>query len=148
MKSVVLKLNNIVDEYFIKLNNIDNSVLSLKENTEKWSKKEILGHLIDSALNNTQRFVRTQHEANPHIVYNQNEWVEILHYQEYDSKELIQLWKYLNKHIIFILDKMPVNKYEFQCNTGKEKETLHSLQFLANDYVEHLLHHLKQITGL
>jgi hypothetical protein len=71
------------------LNQIDNNVFSDKEQNNKWSKKEILGHLIDSATNNHQRFVRAQFETNPEIVYDQENWNLFSYYQQMDSRDLI-----------------------------------------------------------
>jgi hypothetical protein len=70
-------------EYLLKtipalLNALDENEFSFKPAENKWSKKEILGHLIDSASNNHQRFVRAQFEEHANIFYHQNEWVEIV----------------------------------------------------------------------
>jgi hypothetical protein len=145
MQEVVQQLKNIVNTYTVQFLNFTEAELSHKPSATKWSKKEIIGHLIDSAQNNIRRFVVTQYETTPHIVYAQNEWVSIQNYQLYNSKELIELWSLLNKHIAVILKNMPAEKYQLQCNTGKGQEELHTIEFLATDYITHHLHHLKQI---
>jgi hypothetical protein len=145
MQQVIEQLNNIVTAYPAKFLNLPEEELSFKPAAGKWSKKEIIGHLIDSAQNNIRRFITAQYQTNPHIVYNQNEWVAVQNYQQYDSTALITLWQLLNKHIIIILQNMPAEKYQQQCNTGKDKEELHTVEFLATDYIAHHLHHLKQI---
>lgn len=126
------------------LNQIDENVFSKKEQINKWSKKEILGHLIDSATNNHQRFVRAQFESNPEIVYDQNNWNRFSFYQQMDSGDLIVFWLTYNRHLISLFEKIPVSSLSLNCSIGGN---LYSLQHLIDDYVVHLEHHLKQITG-
>ncbi|HEX5170715.1 MAG TPA: DinB family protein [Cyclobacteriaceae bacterium] len=118
-----------------------------KPSPTKWSKKEILGHLVDSAQNNLQRFVRAQYENIPRIIYHQDEWVKLQHYKDYEREELIQLWVSLNLHLCRTLSAMDPANYEKQCDTGKPGTELHTLSFLADDYLQHTRHHLAQITG-
>jgi hypothetical protein len=145
MQQAIEQLEAIVNEYSPKFLNLSEETFSFKPAVNKWSKKEIIGHLIDSAQNNIRRFITAQYQTKPHVVYEQDIWVSTQHYQDYNSAELINLWQLLNRHIIVILKNMPVEKYQQQCNTGKEKEELHTLEFLATDYITHHLHHLKQI---
>lgn len=118
-----------------------------KPSPDKWSKKEILGHLVDSAQNNLQRFVRGQYEDTPKIIYYQDEWVKLQQYRDYEKEELIQLWVSLNLHLCRTLSVMDPANYERQCDTGKPGTELHTLSFLADDYLKHMRHHLEQITG-
>jgi hypothetical protein len=116
---------------------------SFKPKPEKWSKKEILGHLIDSAANNHQRFIRVQFEEVPTIFYDQNKWNALSHYNEMGSEQLIQFWTLYNKHLLHILQHIPEENLERKCNTGEPAPV--SLQWLIEDYVKHLEHHLHQI---
>ena len=145
MQKIIDELNSLVIEYPEKFKQISEEEWSAKPDPKKWSKKEIIGHLVDSAQNNIRRFIVGQYETKPHIVYYQDNWVAMQDYQNYSTPELIQLWKLLNKHICVILKNMSKENYERLCNTGEEKEELHTLEFLATDYVRHHLHHLKQI---
>ena len=145
MQEIVNQLNALVSEYSEKLKKISEEDFLAKPNPKKWSKKEIIGHLIDSAQNNIRRFIVGQYENKPHIVYYQDEWVAMQDYQHYSTTELIQLWQLLNQHICIILKNIPSENYQRLCNTGKEKESLDTLEFLAKDYVDHHMHHLKQI---
>jgi hypothetical protein len=111
----------------------------------KWSKKQIIGHLIDSAQVNLQRFVRCTYEENFKLTYEQVEWVDAQHYQEADIKELLGLWNLLNLQIIRVLENYPENRLQAQCDNSKTEPSLHSVEWLAADYLEHMLHHLKQI---
>ncbi|MGC4102580.1 DinB family protein [Ferruginibacter sp.] len=147
MKETAAQLEEIVDAYSVQFSNFTEAELLLKPAADKWSRKEIIGHLIDSAQNNIRRFIVTQYETKPNIVYAQNDWVALQNYQQYNSKDLITLWQLLNRHIVVILKNMPESKWQLQCNTGKGAAELHTIDFLAKDYITHHLHHLKQITG-
>jgi hypothetical protein len=111
----------------------------------KWSKKEILGHLIDSASNNHQRFVRIQYQHEPYVVYHQNEWVNIQDYQGEPRELVISLWQAYNRHIAHIITRIPEERYERTGNTGKEEKNIVTLKWLVEDYLAHMEHHLKAI---
>lgn len=136
-----------VEKYFSESADTD---LETKTSPEKWSKKEVLGHLIDSTQSNIRRMVVGQYEENAHIVYRQNEWVKAADYQHYDTKELLQLWVLLNKHFARVLLNLPIENYQTITNwsnatTPMLGQDLVTLEFVAKDYVRHLDHHLKQI---
>ncbi|ALL07455.1 hypothetical protein AQ505_19350 [Pedobacter sp. PACM 27299] len=117
--------------------------LSDKPAPNKWSKKEILGHLIDSAACNHQRFVRAQFEHLPTIIYDQNNWNSVSHYQSMDSKRLLAFWIAYNLHLVELMQLMAPENLEKRCVTGGEEE--HTIAWLFNDYVSHLEYHLRQI---
>ncbi|WP_445749371.1 DinB family protein [Polaribacter sp.] len=116
--------------------------MSEKQLPTKWSKKEILGHLIDSATNNHQRFVRGQFETNPEITYDQNKWNEFGFYQEIDSQQIIKFWTIYNSQLVEIIKRIATDRLNNQIKVG---DHLVTLGFLIVDYVAHLEHHLKQI---
>lgn len=147
MKQITQELRAVLLACMGHFGGITASEWSAKSKPEKWSKKEILGHLIDSALNNHRRFVVTQYAQNENIVYYQDEWVASQHYQDTDTEELIELWVLLNRQIARVLENMPESVWENQCNTGKNEAELHTLEWLAADYVSHLEHHTSQIIG-
>lgn len=120
-------------------------VLLQKPAPGKWSKQEILGHLIDSAINNLKRFTDTQYFPQPYTVirYNQDELVVINRYQQLPLDHLLQLWAVLNKQVAQVIGSIPADKlgYTVIIPSGDSK----TLEWLAIDYVEHMEHHLKQI---
>jgi hypothetical protein len=118
---------------------------NVKSKPEKWSKNEILGHLIDSANNNIQRFVRGTYDNKFKVVYHQDEWVNVQHYNMADTKELISLWHLLNQQIVRILVHYPPDRKEILCDTGKQDTAYLTMDFLAQDYIDHLEYHLKQL---
>lgn len=144
LKSVAERLRKIVKEYwqqFISLNNVTwNEKVSMK----KWSKKEILGHLIDSATNNHQRFVRAQlSDPMEFPRYTQDDWVKFQNYQHYPVKELIDLWYSYNILLASVIENIHPEKLETVCLID-DKEPV-SLKLLVEDYIAHLIHHLEQI---
>lgn len=118
---------------------------SFKPTPTKWSKKEILGHLIDSATNNHQRFIRIQYENEPVIFYDQNHWNALSNYNMIDSAQLIMFWKSYNQHLLEIIKAIPEENLN-KTGIGKDGQKF-SLAFYVSDYVQHLEHHLTQIVG-
>ena len=147
---MILIINNLkqaIERYYSLLLNIDDASFSLKSTPDKWSKKEELGHLIDSAQNNIQRFIRVQHEENVHIRYNPDNWVAMNDYQMRDTKELMELWYLLNKQIATILEKMPEEKWETLMSFDVNPDVKNTTLFIAEDYVKHMTHHLESINS-
>lgn len=124
--------------------NIDDLNFSEKISPDKWSKKEIIGHLIDSATNNHQRFVRGQFENKPQIVYDQNNWNVYNFYQQIDKNQIIDFWVIYNKQLLELIKRIPPENLQLECFVGEKSLTL---EFLITDYVDHLEHHLKQVVS-
>lgn len=144
MQETITELEKIINKYTPLLTSLDKNVFEAKPSLNKWSKKEIVGHMIDSAQNNIRRFIVAQYEDEPHIVYRQDDWVKISNYQNYPAKDLVDLWVLLNKHICIILKNIPAEKQKSICVTEKS----HTIEWLASDYNKHLLHHLHQVLDL
>lgn len=144
MQTAAIKIEELINHYLPSLKSVPESEMSRKPSLVKWSKKEILGHLVDSAQNNIRRFIVAQYEHEPKIVYNQDVWVSASDYRHFDTDELIQLWVLINKQICSIIKKIPEDRMNIKCRT----EDLHSLEWLADDYAEHMKHHLHQLLEL
>ncbi|HWZ02930.1 MAG TPA: DinB family protein [Mucilaginibacter sp.] len=143
MKNITAQLNQSIENF---LNSHTQTIdWEFKPSAEKWSAKEIIGHLTDSAQINLQRFVRCTYQENFRLVYDQVEWVQAQHYQEAQLDELLSLWRLLNRQIIRVLENYPVGRLQAQCDNSKTGQSLHTVEWLAQDYVEHLQHHLNQI---
>ena len=124
---------------------------------DKWSAKETLGHLIDSASNNHQRFVRAQLKADLVFQgYEQDEWVRVPNYQDEPWPLLVNLWKFYNLHLAHVCRRAP----EGERLRARREHNLHEIGFapvnadepatleqLMRDYVGHLKSHLGQIFG-
>lgn len=112
----------------------------------KWSRKEILGHLIDSAANNHQRFVRSQEADSLSLPgYAQEHWVNVQRYHDRPWGELITLWSAYNRHLAHVLARIPEARRTTVCHIGSNNPV--TLSYLALDYVGHVQHHLRQIFG-
>jgi len=111
---------------------------------DHWSKKQILGHLIDSAANNHQRFVRGQLDRDLSTPdYAGNDWVDVEQFQDRDWKDLVQLWLAYNKHLLFLMTHVPARNLDATIRIGGDDPA--SLEAVMIDYVRHLEHHLDQI---
>ncbi|MEP5339952.1 MAG: DinB family protein [Algibacter sp.] len=116
-----------------------------KRSDIKWSKKEILGHLIDSAINNLQRFTKIQFSKKPFLIipYDQNELVKSNDYQHAETDKILNLWLSLNYQISHIIKNQTEETLSFKILLKDERES--DLRFLITNYVDHLEYHLNQI---
>lgn len=111
----------------------------------KWTNKQIIGHLIDSAHINLQRFVRCTYEDGFKLIYFQEEWVTAQHYNEVDITELLKLWELVNRQIVRVLANYPTSRELAECDNGRYEPSLNTVAFLAEDYIVHMQHHLSQL---
>ena len=110
----------------------------------KWSRKQILGHLVDSAANNHQRFVVGQSVAELRLPgYAQEHWVATQRYGERAWPELIELWASYNRHLAHVIAAIPESLRDVPCAIGDNPPV--TLSHLALDYVGHLQHHHRQM---
>jgi hypothetical protein len=110
----------------------------------KWSKKEILGHLLDSASNNHQRFVRAQ--LGPELCspnYEQEAWVRQQAYGEMNWKQLVELWRLYNLFLAHVLERVSKELLSPPCKIGTRQVA--PLTSLVTNYLNHLSHHLGQL---
>ena len=109
-----------------------------------WSRKQVIGHLIDSASNNHQRFVRAALQSSLEFPgYDQDGLVRVQAVQEADWALLVGLWAAYNRYLAHVIANLPASKLETPCRIGEGEAV--TLAFLATDYFRHLVHHLGQI---
>lgn len=110
----------------------------------KWSKKELLGHLVDSALNNLKRFTEAQFGPEPYTFasYRQNELVMANAYQHLPADHLLTLWQSLNRQIAYVVSQMPEAARQRKVIVKGSDGPPRSLSWLIEDYVGHMEHHL------
>src|SRR5687767_704031 len=132
MKQLAAEISALIENSMTELRSIPEQSMQEKPASNKWSKKEIMGHLVDSAQNNIRRFVVTQYEETPLIVYNQDKWVAASDYQQVETEEILQLWYLLNKQLSIILKHTDESMANRMCRT----QELHTLEWLATDYIK------------
>jgi hypothetical protein len=139
----------------VRLRNISEGQSGHKSSPADWSAKETIGHLVDSAANNHQRFVRAQFTDDLVFPgYEQDQWVSSQQYRDESWSELIQLWSSYNLHLIHVASAIP----EDVLTKPRSNHTLDqiafnlvdknhpaTLEYLIRDYLDHLRHHLDQI---
>lgn len=110
----------------------------------EWTTKEILGHLVDSAANNHQRFVRAQ--FTPLLVfpgYEQEAWNTVQDYRGESWADVVALWASYNRHLAHVIRSIPDAAAGHRCEIGGGEPV--TLDFLVADYLRHLRRHLHQI---
>lgn len=143
MNDAAEHLRQSVSEFLPKLKTLSESEAATRRG-DKWSPKEILGHLIDSAANNHQRFVRAQlvdELVSPG--YEQDAWVSVQKYQHRSWQDLLSFWEHYNRHLAHVIDVVPQGRLQTKCVIGENEPV--TLDFLMVDYVRHLRHHLEEI---
>lgn len=142
----IARLRHLVATIPARLAAIPPHIFNTRPANGKWSPKEIIGHLADSAANNHQRFIRGQYEETPVIFYDQDKWTALNHYNELDADHVIDLWTTYNKHLAEVASRIPPESLQRTCKDGKGN--VNTLEWLIDDYVIHQEHHLKQIIEL
>ena len=127
-------------------------VISDRKNSQNRSIRQILGHLVDSASNNTHRIVHLQYQPSPLIFPNyatqgnNDRWIAIQDYQHEDWQNLVNLWKYSNLHLAHVIGNIDPTKLDHQWESGGDK--LISLEEMVISYLGHLDLHLNEIKEL
>lgn len=143
---------DIVKEWESKLMMLDESTLKQRTNKQNRTIKQIVGHMVDSATNNTHRMVHLQYQNSPFEFPNyatngnNDRWIAIQNYQNEDWHNLVQLWKYSNIHVTHVIKNANTNKLKNEWITGEGSNC--SLHDMIIDYLRHLELHLNQIEEL
>jgi len=151
------QLRSVLAEATPRLESISDAEASVPRAPGKWSRKEIVGHLIDSASNNHQRFVRAQFSDDLVFPpYDQDAWVRVQRYGDAPWAELMRLWAHFNLHLARVIESIPreirdrkrtrhnLHEVAFHAIPADEPATL---EYFMRDYVAHLEHHLAPIFG-
>lgn len=157
MQDALADFRRTIDEAAARLGALSEHEASRTRADGKWSAKQIIGHLIDSAANNHQRFVLAQLRDDLAFPgYQQEEWVSVQHYDEAEWPVLVALWRSYNLHLLHVMAHTPAAKLQTPCTqhtldriawqTVSQSEPV-TLAYLMRDYIGHLKHHLRQIFG-
>ncbi len=137
-------LRSIGERVPARLASMGEPAVSRRPGPGKWSPKEILGHLVDSAANNLQRFVRAQLADRLDFPgYEQDGWVRVQGWADADWGETLALWRALNAHIARVVARIPAAKMETPCRIGDGEPM--ALRSVIQGYVKHVEHHLAQV---
>ena len=142
---VAKALEQTLDASRVPLLAISEEAAGKRTGPDDWSRKEILGHLVDSASNNHQRFVRLQSEALLIMpTYQQNDWVRVQSYAAREWRDLVELWLAFNRHLAHVMRHTdPTAGGHVWQAPGAQ----YTLEFQIEDYLRHLRHHMAQILG-
>ena len=141
---LALKLQETVEREFAQLCRLTEADAAVKGSAPAWSKKEELGHLIDSAANNHVRFVRASLEpefCGP--TYQQNGWVDRHGYNDMPWDDIVEFWRRYNALLEAVVRRIPEDRMQTPCVIGESAPV--TLRFLIDDYVLHIQHHLDHI---
>lgn len=144
MRHIAARLRDIVRTSFDRLTTISDEYAKQPISPGKWSRKEVVGHLVDSAANNHQRFVRAalKNELR-YPAYQQSGWVSLQNYREESWGDLLAFWKAYNVHIAHVIESIPEDRLDQQLVVGDNEPV--TLRFLIEDYLEHLSTHIGQL---
>jgi len=143
MENVYNELNSIINVFYSKYKDLDNEITSKRPGNDKWTLNEIMGHLIDSASNNHQRFVRLQITSAlifPDYSTDNAKWLKIEKYNDLSFSDITLLWRQYNVLLGNIIRKVDESKLENYWELDGDKITLKDLMI---DYVRHLKDHLQ-----
>ena len=146
------ELLQLVNEWELRLLSLPEDVIGNRRNSQNRTIKQIVGHMVDSASNNTHRIIHLQYNASP-LIYpdyanlgNNDRWIAIQNYQNENWQNLVQLWKYSNLHIAHVIDNMNPEKLNNEWISALQQRV--SLEAMILDYLSHFKLHLNEIEDL
>lgn len=154
---IEFELNNkellrLVNEWELRLLSLPEEVIGNRRNIQNRTIKQIVGHMVDSASNNTHRIIHLQYNASP-LIYpdyanlgNNDRWIAIQNYQNENWENLVQLWKYSNLHIAHVIDNVNPEKLNNEWISALHQQV--SLKAMILDYLSHFKLHLNEIEDL
>ena len=151
-ESIIREITSQIESWELKLSTLENSVLSSRRNSQNRTIKQILGHMIDSASNNTHRVVHLQYQKSPFefpnyaTLGNNDRWIAIQDYQNEEWQDMIQLWKFSLLHFCHVIKNVDDSKLENEWISGPDKRI--TLKTMIIDFTRHLNLHLSEIDDL
>ena len=149
---ITSSLLTLIGEWESKLLHLSETVITEKRNSQDRNIKQILGHMVDSASNNTHRFVHLQYQDSPlrfpnyAVDGNNDRWIAIQNYNGEIWSNLVYTWKYLNLHVVHVINSIDPDKLENRW--FYDDQTLISLKEMVIDYPVHFRLHLDEIDEL
>jgi hypothetical protein len=146
------ELLDLVTEWEPRLLALPNEILTSRRNIQDRTIKQIVGHMVDSASNNTHRIIHLQYQPSPLIfpdyasLGNNDRWIAIQDYQSENWPDLVLLWKYANLHIVHVIENVKLDKLENVWITALNERV--TLKEMILDYLSHVRLHLDEINQL
>lgn len=138
---IASELESLIESWRFEFLQLDGSTAHAKPAPDSWSISEVVGHLVDSACNNHQRFVRAQRCTELVFPkYDQDDWVAAAAYRVSDWESLVELWYRYNRLLAVLIRNIRVVSLSTPCTITPNQPT--TLEFLVEDYLAHLKHHL------
>jgi hypothetical protein len=151
-KSITQELLNLIKEWEPKLLALPEEVITERRNSQNRTIKQIVGHMVDSASNNTHRIIHLQYQQSPLIfpdyanLGNNDRWIAIQNYQDEEWKNLVQLWKYTNIHIVHVIQNINTEKLDNVWISALNEKI--SLKAMVVDFPRHFKLHCDEINEL
>jgi len=146
------ELSTLISEWEIKLAKLPEPTVSTRQNSQGRTIRQVLGHMVDSATNNTHRVIHMHYQKSP-VKYpdyanhgNNERWITIQNYQEEDWSELVKLWAAVNRHMVHLIGQVDEDKLNQQWVSALNERI--SLQEMIHDYPRHFKLHLNEISAL
>jgi len=151
-ETISQELLTLTDEWETKLLKLSNDVITERRNSQNRTIKQIVGHMVDSVSNNTHRVIHLQYQESPLIFPdyanfgNNDRWISIQNYEEKEWNDLVQLWKYANKHFVHVINNINIEKLDNEWISGLNEKV--SLKAMVIDFPRHFKLHLNEINEL
>jgi hypothetical protein len=151
-ESLCLEMLNLIEEWEPRLRILSEDIITTRRNSQNRTIKQILGHMVDSASNNTHRIVHLQYQPSPFLfpnyasLGNNDRWIAIQNYQAEAWSILVPLWKYNNLHIIHVIRNINPEKLTNEWIAAPDRNI--SIKDMVIDYLRHFKLHLDEIKTL
>ncbi len=145
MKTKAQELKSITLDFYSRYSGLDDQIASVNLSADKWSLKQIIGHLIDSASNNHQRFVRLQLADDVKFAdYDKDQWLHVEKHNLVLFTDLFTLFLYLNRLLAHLIENMDpkVLAHKWIVNWDENTKFM-TLESLIDHYIEHLMYHVR-----
>jgi uncharacterized damage-inducible protein DinB len=146
------ELSQLLEIWEPKLSALSGEMLEKRRNSQNRTIKQILGHMVDSASNNTHRIIHLQYQSSPLSfpdyanLGNNDRWIAIQQYQSENWHDLVKLWRYSNLHIIHVINNLNPDKLDNEWISALNNRV--SLRDMVLDYLNHFKLHLREIDEL
>jgi predicted MPP superfamily phosphohydrolase len=146
------EITGLISEWESKLLSLPEETITNRRNSQNRSIKQIVGHMVDSASNNTHRVVHLQYREIPlrfpnYATYGNNDrWIAIQNYQDENWENLVQLWKFSNLHFAHVIQN--INPEKLQNDWISDVGEKLTLKKMVESYIPHFKLHLDEIEEL